>query len=108
MPRYELVKLRIQNDGGEGTQAEADDTATPGAQDPTTAIPVNPGEGPPLNNAPPLPPPRSKDTDPVYTKAVTVSGSNTVHPSATELVVYDDIKAFKNKDVQCIKTNLTF
>ena len=58
---YELVKLRIQSDSGGGTQSEADDTATPGAQDPTTTTPVNPGEGPPLNSAPTLPPPRSKD-----------------------------------------------
>ena len=104
MPRYELVKLRIQSDGVRGAQAEANFNVTPGAQDITTATPVNPGEGPPLNSAPSLPPPRTKDTDPVYTEAVTVSGSKAVHRQpATEFVVYDDIKAFKNKDVQCVK-----
>ena len=38
----------------------------------TTALPTVSGEGPPLGSAPSLPPPRSMDTDPVYTEAVTV------------------------------------
>ena len=98
---YETVHLRIQSDGGGDTQAA---TATPGTRevDPTTPLPTTSGEGLLLNSSPPLPPPRSKDTDPVYTGVVTVSGSSTVHrPPATEVVVYDDIKAFRNEDVQC-------
>jgi hypothetical protein len=36
-------------------------------------------------------------------EAVTVSGSGTVHQQpATEGVVYDDIEAFQNENVQCI------
>ena len=105
--RYETVHLQVQSDGGGDTQIA---TATPGTQevDPTTSLPTTSGEGPPLDSSPPLPPPRSKDADPVYTEAVTVSGSSTVHrPPATEVVVYDDIKAFKNKDVQlaCLLCN---
>ena len=94
-----------ETDGGGDTHTTAPGPAS--GQDHTsnaTATPTNFGEGSDLdsNIAPPLPPPRSKDTHPVYTEAVTVSGSSTVHrPPATEAVVYDDIKAFKNKDVQC-------
>ena len=41
-------------------------------------LPTVSGEGPPLGSAPSLPSPRSMDTDPVYTEAVTVSGSRKV------------------------------
>ena len=91
---------------------EADDggdtyTTAPGptsGQDHTSATPTNSGEGYDSNATPLLPPPRSKDTNPVYTEAVTVSGSKTTAPPpATMGVVYDDIKAYQNQDVQYIK-----
>ena len=109
---YETILLheRIQSDGGGGTRPEAGATDTSAAQEgdestagvdstsTTTAPPTNFGEVP--NTAPPLPPPRCKG-DPVYTEAVVLSGSKTtVPPSATDMVVYDDITAFQNKDVQ--------
>ena len=73
----------------------------------TISPPTVSGEGPPLDSAPSLPPPRSRDTDPAYTETVAVSDSRKVtQQPATEGVVYDDIKAFQNKDVQC--TCLTF
>ena len=107
--RYETVlPLRVRCDGGGNTQAEADATTTSAAQEGGESArgadsTVFSGERQPISSAPSLPPPRSMDTNPVYTEAVIVSGSRTVHPSATEVVVYDDIKAFKNKDVQCIQ-----
>ena len=95
--RYETVQLRNQSGH---TQIERDASST-------TVLPTVSGEGPPLVSPPSLPPPRSMDTDPVYTEAVTVSGSRKVTQlAATEGVVYDDIKAFQNKDVQY--TWLTF
>ena len=43
------------------------------------------------------------DNNPVYTEAVTVIGSSIMHqPPATEGIVYDDIKAFQNNEVQCV------
>jgi hypothetical protein len=95
--RYETVQLpvRFQSDSGGHGLVETDTSST-------TALPTDCGEGFPLDSAPSLPPLRSMDTDPVYTEAVTVSGSGTVHQQpATERVVYDDIKAFQNNDVQC-------
>ena len=75
----------------------------------TTALPTVSGEGPPLGSAPSLPSPRSMDTDPVYIEAVTVSGSRKVtQQPAIEGVVYDDIKAFQNTDVQCICQQLEY
>ena len=88
--RYETVHLRIQSGH---TRAVMDASST-------TAPPTVSGEGPPLGSAPSLPPPRF--TDPAYTERVIVSGSRKVtQQPATEGVVYDDIKAFQNKDVQC-------
>ena len=90
--RYETVHLRIQSGH---TRTEMDTSST-------TALHIVSGEGPPLVSVPSLPPPRSRDIDPVYTEALTVSGSKKVtQQPATEGVVYDDIKAFQNKDVQC-------
>ena len=60
--RYETVQLRIQSGH---TRVEIDTNST-------TDLPTVSGEGPPLGSAPSLPPPRSMDTDPVYTEAVTV------------------------------------
>ena len=111
--QYETVQLcvRVQSDGGGGTRMEAGVTVTSVAQErdestprvdgtsATTAPPTISGEVP--NTAPPLPPPRYKG-EPVYTEAVTISGSKTTvpPPPATDMVVYDDITAFQNKDVQ--------
>ena len=91
--RYETVQLSVRTQCGH-SQDEMDASST---TSPSTVS----GEGPPLDSVPSLPPPRF--TDPVYTEAVTVSGSREVtQQPATEGVVYDDIKAFQNKDVQCI------
>ena len=101
---YETVELRIHSDNGGDAQAD-DAVAVPGALDThsDTATPTVSGEGPTIDSAPPLPPPRSMGTDPVYTEPVTVSGTRAVHrPPATEGIVYDDITAFQNKDVQFI------
>jgi hypothetical protein len=92
--RYETVQLTVQSNSSGHTRAETDTSST-------TVLPTDCGEGLPLDSAPSLPPPRSMHTDPVYTEAVTVSGSRAVHQlPATERVVYDDIKAFQNNDVQ--------
>ena len=95
--RYETVQLQVRTQYGHSQdEMDANSTIFP----PTVS-----GEGPPLDSAPSLPPPRF--TDPTYTEIVTVSDSRKVtQQSATEGVVYDDIKAFQNKDVQC--TCLTF
>ena len=104
---------RIQSDEGGGTRRETDRSAisaaleghesthgVPGTST-TTDPPTISGEGPYLNIVPPLPPPRYKG-EPIYTEAVVLSGSKTTvpHPPATDMVVYDDITAFQNKDVQ--------
>ena len=95
--RYETVHLKIQSGH---TRTEMDTSST-------AALHKISSERPPLDSVPSLPPPRTMDTDPVYTEAVTVSGSRKVTQlPATEGVVYDDIKAFQNKDVQY--TWLTF
>ena len=99
--RYETVQLRIQSDVVGGTRAQPDATVTTAVEGLSSPHVIS-GEGHLLDSVPSLPPPRSKDIYPVYTEAVTVPGSKTVHlPPATEGVVYDDIKAFQNKDVQC-------
>ena len=85
--RYETVHLRIQNGH---TRAVMDASST-------TAPPTVSGE---RHSAPSLPPPRI--TDPAYTETVIVSSSRKVtQQPATGGVVYDDIKAFQKKDVQC-------
>ena len=90
--RYETVQLSVRTQHGHSQdEMDANSTISP----PTVS-----GEGRPLGSAPSLPPPRF--TDPAYTETVTVSGSRKVtQQPATEGVVYDDIKAFQNKDVQC-------
>ena len=96
----ETVQLRIQSSGCGHTRVAIDSLTSS-----TAALPTHSGEGPPLGSAPSLPPPRSMDTDPMYTETVTVSGSREVHQqSATEFegVVYGDIKASQHKNVQCI------
>ena len=101
---YETVKPRCQSDGGGNAQA-AGVAAFSGVQERDSNTFSGEEPLPPLDHSPPLPPPRSMDTDhnTVYTEAVTVKGSSIVHqPPATEGVVYDDIKAFQNKDVQCV------
>ena len=97
---YETIQLRIQGgDGVRGTRAQVDATITTAVQE-LSSLCIISGEGHLLDSTLSLPPPRSKDIDPVYTEAVTVPG---VYLSpATEGVVYDDIKAFQNKDVQCV------
>ena len=113
--QYATVQLcvRIQSDSGGGNRLEVGATITLVAQEreestpevdgtsTSTDPPATSGEGP--NTAPPLPPPRCKG-DPVYTEAVVLSGSKTTvpPPSATDMVVYDDIQGFQNKDVHCI------
>ena len=98
---YETVELRIQGDSGGVARA----AAIPVAQEIDSHTISGERSLPLLDTCPPLPPPRSMDTDhnTVYTEAVIVKGSSTVHqPPATEGVVYDDIKAYQNKDVQCV------
>ena len=100
--QYETIQQRIQSDGGGGTLLEAGATITSTALElaPITDPPTTSGEGP--NTAPPPPPPRCKDTctDPIYTEAVVLSSSKTAAPPpATDMVVYDDIQGFQNKDV---------
>ena len=84
--RYETVQLSVRTQYGHSQdEMDANSTISP----PTVS-----GEGPPLDSAPSLPPPRSRDTDPVYTEAI---GSKKVtQQPTTEGIVYDDIKAFQN------------
>ena len=66
--RYETVHLKIQS---RHTRTEMDTSST-------AALHKVSSETPPLDSAPSLPPPRSMDTDPVYTEAVTAPGSRKV------------------------------